>query len=156
MLYINRDLYFISKQYVEAHDAFETIDMCLLHRRPRCYNVQKGWNISTDLCGLKTKAVPLHAMKALWGRGGIAPTHSRPRNWNGGKWSASRPGRVLAPRKRPPSKQYFYILCNRLTGLLQVSFTHKITCCGNIRCSKLFSSVMHATVVPSTISLTHA
>jgi hypothetical protein len=23
----------------------------------------------------KSKAVPLHAMEALWGRGGIAPTH---------------------------------------------------------------------------------
>jgi hypothetical protein len=28
----------------------------------------------------KGKAVPLHAMEALGGRGGIAPTHSRPRN----------------------------------------------------------------------------
>jgi hypothetical protein len=26
------------------------------------------------------KAVPLHAMEALEGRGGIAPTHSRPRH----------------------------------------------------------------------------
>jgi hypothetical protein len=26
----------------------------------------------------KGKAVPLHAMEALGGRGGIAPTHSRP------------------------------------------------------------------------------
>jgi hypothetical protein len=26
------------------------------------------------------KAVPLHAMEALGGRGGIAPTHSRPRH----------------------------------------------------------------------------
>jgi hypothetical protein len=25
----------------------------------------------------KAKAIPLHAMKALWGRGGIVPTHSR-------------------------------------------------------------------------------
>jgi hypothetical protein len=29
--------------------------------------------------GIK-KAVPLHAMKALGGRGAIAPTHSRPRH----------------------------------------------------------------------------
>jgi hypothetical protein len=29
---------------------------------------------------LKGKAVPLHAMEALGGRGGIAPTHSRPRH----------------------------------------------------------------------------
>jgi hypothetical protein len=28
----------------------------------------------------KKKAVPLHAMEALGGRGGIAPTHSRPRH----------------------------------------------------------------------------
>jgi hypothetical protein len=28
----------------------------------------------------KIKAVPLHAMEALGGRGGIAPTHSRPRH----------------------------------------------------------------------------
>jgi hypothetical protein len=27
----------------------------------------------------KSKAVPLHAMETLGGRGGIAPTHSRPR-----------------------------------------------------------------------------
>jgi hypothetical protein len=27
---------------------------------------------------VKGKAVPLHAMEALGGRGGIAPTHSRP------------------------------------------------------------------------------
>jgi hypothetical protein len=29
---------------------------------------------------IKSKAVPLHAMEALGGRGGIAPTHSRPRH----------------------------------------------------------------------------
>jgi hypothetical protein len=28
----------------------------------------------------KTKAVPLHAMKALGGRGSVAPTHTRPRH----------------------------------------------------------------------------
>jgi hypothetical protein len=28
----------------------------------------------------KGKAVPLHAMEALGGRGGIAPTHSQPRH----------------------------------------------------------------------------
>jgi hypothetical protein len=28
----------------------------------------------------KSKAVPLHAMEALGGRGGIAPTYSRPRH----------------------------------------------------------------------------
>jgi hypothetical protein len=29
---------------------------------------------------VKGKAVPLHAMEALGGRGGIAPTHSGPRH----------------------------------------------------------------------------
>jgi hypothetical protein len=29
---------------------------------------------------VKRKAVPLHAMEALGWRGGIAPTHSRPRH----------------------------------------------------------------------------
>jgi hypothetical protein len=29
---------------------------------------------------VKGKAIPLHAMEALGGRGGIAPTHSRPRH----------------------------------------------------------------------------
>jgi hypothetical protein len=29
---------------------------------------------------VKSIAVPLHAMEALGGRGGIAPTHSRPRH----------------------------------------------------------------------------
>jgi hypothetical protein len=28
---------------------------------------------------VKSKAVPLHALEALGGRGGIAPTYSRPR-----------------------------------------------------------------------------
>jgi hypothetical protein len=37
----------------------------------------------------KGKAVPLHAMEALGGRGGIAPTHS--------EWSASRPGCAFTP-----------------------------------------------------------
>jgi hypothetical protein len=51
-------------------------------------------------CKSKSKAVALHAMEALGGRGGIAPTHSRP--LDGGEWSASRPGRDLPPGKGPP------------------------------------------------------
>jgi hypothetical protein len=35
---------------------------------------------SKVISGGKGKAVPLHAMEALGGRGGIAPTHSRPRH----------------------------------------------------------------------------
>jgi hypothetical protein len=34
--------------------------------------------IIREVC--KSKAVPLHAMEALGGRGDIAPTHSRPRH----------------------------------------------------------------------------
>jgi hypothetical protein len=49
----------------------------------------------------KAKAVPLHATKALGRRGGIAPTHSRPRHTRG-EWSASRPGRAFIPGERTP------------------------------------------------------
>jgi hypothetical protein len=46
----------------------------------------------------KSKAVPLHAMVALGGRGGIAPTHfDLCTRW--GERSESRPGRTL-PRER--------------------------------------------------------
>jgi hypothetical protein len=41
-------------------------------------------------------------METLGGRGGIAPTHSRPRELDRGEWSASRPGRALPPGERTP------------------------------------------------------
>jgi hypothetical protein len=42
------------------------------HKRPEIL-----YNVSSDLHGVtNTKAVPLHAMKALGGRGNIAPIHS--------------------------------------------------------------------------------
>jgi hypothetical protein len=50
----------------------------------------------------KSKAVPLHAMEAHGRRGGIAPTHTKPRPLDGGEWSASCPGRALPPGKGPP------------------------------------------------------
>jgi hypothetical protein len=59
-------------------------------------------NISELLILLKAKAVPLHAIKALGGKGGIAPTNSRPRQLDGGEWSAPRPGRALAPGEKTP------------------------------------------------------
>jgi hypothetical protein len=43
--------------------------------------------------------VPLHAIEALWVRGGIALLISA---LEGGEWSASRPGRTLPPGKEPP------------------------------------------------------
>jgi hypothetical protein len=39
--------------------------------------------------------------RRLGGRGCIVPTHSRPRHYMGGEWSASRPGHALAPGKDP-------------------------------------------------------
>jgi hypothetical protein len=50
----------------------------------------------------KSKAVPLHAMEGLGGRGGRAPTHTKTSALDGGEWSASRPGRSLPPGKGPP------------------------------------------------------
>jgi hypothetical protein len=55
----------------------------------------------------KAKAVPLHARKALRGRGGIAPTHSRPRTRWG--WMVSVTLRLrFSPGKRT--------LCTHCTG----------------------------------------
>jgi hypothetical protein len=54
----------------------------------------------------KGKAVPLHAMEAYGGRGGIAPTHTQPRPLDGGEWSASRPGRTLPPGERNPGTHW--------------------------------------------------
>jgi hypothetical protein len=41
---------------------------------------EKLWPFLSVFCMyvIKGKAVPLHAMEALGGRGGIAPTHARP------------------------------------------------------------------------------
>jgi len=59
----------------------------------------------------RNKAVPLHAMMALGGRGGVAPTIlDLGTRW--GEWSASRPGRAL-PRGKDPR----YPLDRRLGGL---------------------------------------
>jgi hypothetical protein len=58
----------------------------------------------------KGKAVPLHAMEALGGRGGIAPTNSRPRHYG---WVVS-----VTPRPRfyPRGKDPRYPLYRRLGG----------------------------------------
>jgi hypothetical protein len=50
---------------------------------------------------LPSKAVPLHAMEALGGRGiQLLLIHDLGTTW--GEWSASRPGRALPPGKGPP------------------------------------------------------
>jgi hypothetical protein len=45
--------------------------------KPRLIFMLHIWHI-IPYC--KGKAVPLHAMEAIGGRGGISPTHSRPRH----------------------------------------------------------------------------
>jgi hypothetical protein len=50
----------------------------------------------------KSKAVPLHAMEALGGRGCISSYSFTTSALDGGEWSASRPGRALPPGKGPP------------------------------------------------------
>jgi hypothetical protein len=51
---------------------------------------------------VESKAVPLHAMEALGGRGGIAPTHSRPRHYMGVSGQRHAPAALLLPWKGPP------------------------------------------------------
>jgi hypothetical protein len=41
---------------------------------------QVSFSLHSVCSKAKAKAVPLHAMKALGGKGGITPTHSRPRH----------------------------------------------------------------------------
>jgi hypothetical protein len=56
---------------------------CLLDRGKELLSASKPVSMLVlirILVLLKAKAVPLHAMKALGGRGGIASTHSRPRH----------------------------------------------------------------------------
>jgi hypothetical protein len=89
-----------------SHDSWSQrhqIQWCLLIvflRRP-CTHKNSGWKLECrrllgKLC--KSKAVPLHTMEALGGRGDIAPTLGT--RW--GDWSASRPGRALTPGERTP------------------------------------------------------
>jgi hypothetical protein len=65
----------------------------MLHHRTKL-------NIGTTI--KKGKAVPLHAMEALGGRGGIAPTHSRPRHYMGVSGQCHAPAALLPPGKGPP------------------------------------------------------
>jgi hypothetical protein len=47
------------------------------------------------------KQSPLHAMEALGGRGGVAPTHFRPRHWMGVSGQRHAPAALLPPGKGP-------------------------------------------------------
>jgi hypothetical protein len=73
------------------HAYFKTQSLCWIMQLPDSIAVGLcGWNAiiiyqEKALCAYnaqhnKSKAVLLHAMEALVGRGGIAPTHSRPRH----------------------------------------------------------------------------
>jgi hypothetical protein len=59
----------------------------------------------------KSKAVPLHAMEAHGGRGGIAPTHTKPRHQMGVSGQRHAPA-ALYPRRKDPQ----YPLDRRLVG----------------------------------------
>jgi len=57
-----------------------TVGDCELHVTMRITNNRINEWDKTNASETKDKAVPLHAMEALGGRGGVAPTHSRPRH----------------------------------------------------------------------------
>jgi hypothetical protein len=65
----------INSVKVEEGDNNEDADI-----EPMKTLMAKGLSKAFEHFEVKGKAVPLHAMEALWGRGGIAPTHSRPRH----------------------------------------------------------------------------
>jgi len=45
-------------------------------------------------------------MEALGGRGGVAPTHSRPRHWMGVSDQRHAPAALLPPGKGPPGTHW--------------------------------------------------
>jgi hypothetical protein len=55
---------------------------------------------------VKGKAVLLHAMEALEGRGYIAPYSFLTSALDGGEWSASRPGHAFTPGEKTPGTHW--------------------------------------------------
>jgi hypothetical protein len=97
---------------VACFKAVFTLNETLLNRVYEMQNVGRYKSIFAACVGRqkgKGKAVPLHAMEALGGRGGIAPTHSRPRHYMGVS---------VTPRPRfyPRGKDPRYPLYRRLGG----------------------------------------
>jgi hypothetical protein len=85
-----------------------------LPRNNVCRTRKQGKKTTENIKGKqysKSKAVPLHAMEALGVRGGIAPTHSRPRNLKGVSGQRHAPA-ALYPRGKDP----WYTLDRRLGG----------------------------------------
>jgi hypothetical protein len=81
----------ISEQFVTAVRAMvTTLQLSLADSRTQLHDSAKRYtiipirvkyrSINVKVKSKKSKAVPLHAMEALGGRGGIAPIHSRPRH----------------------------------------------------------------------------
>jgi hypothetical protein len=68
--------------YVEVAQLIQTVEILERTLPLGTYSVPlKCIRFQTFIaCKSKSKAVPLHAMEAFGGRGGIAPTHSRPRH----------------------------------------------------------------------------
>jgi hypothetical protein len=84
-------------RYMSAFQVFSS--PFYFHRHPQSLLPSERKTKFNTHTKAKDKAIPLHATETLEGKGGIAPTHSA---LNGGEWSASRPGRALAPAKGPP------------------------------------------------------
>jgi hypothetical protein len=62
-----------------ARNICNSVFLCVVLCKPK--HKYCNWSISTMLnFGKQSKAVPLHAMVALGGRGSIAPTHSWPQH----------------------------------------------------------------------------
>jgi hypothetical protein len=59
---------FLMGEHLGEHGRFYSYAEQVIHNHPGIWHYKKS------------KAVPLHAMGALGGRGGVAPTHSRPRH----------------------------------------------------------------------------
>jgi hypothetical protein len=74
-----------SRQHAKPHKttATQTQKISLSNFKYFVYHTLKLLTSSLKYIVKVSKAVPLHAMEALGGRGGIAPTHSRPRHYMG-------------------------------------------------------------------------
>jgi hypothetical protein len=63
---------------------------------------QRDFYIQSIIHCKKGKEIPLNAMEGLGGRGGTAPTHSRPRYKMGVSGQRHAPAALLPPGKGPP------------------------------------------------------
>jgi hypothetical protein len=92
------DLYFGRTQFESCPDyklswVFRGYSTCE-HKGHKGEKDRRKWK--------KVRAVPLHAMEALGGRGCIPPTHLRPRHYMGVSGQRHAPAALLPPGKGPP------------------------------------------------------